>query len=71
MSDAAGASEGALAGAVLIDSTNAVEHGIGTLLSEPGTSGTQQISGFASLAQVVKAFHLFPRRPLAEPAGIS
>jgi hypothetical protein len=60
MLDAAGASEGTLAAGVLIDPTNAVEHGIGTLLTSPGTSGAQQISGLAPGARVVKAFHLFP-----------
>jgi 8-hydroxy-5-deazaflavin:NADPH oxidoreductase len=57
---AAGASDGTLAGGVLIDPTNAVEHGIGMLLTDPGTSEAQQISGLAPGAQVVKAFHLFP-----------
>jgi predicted dinucleotide-binding enzyme len=57
---AARVSDGTLAGGVLIDPTNAVEHGIGMLLTDPGTSGAEQISGLAPGTQVVKAFHLFP-----------
>lgn len=55
----AGATEGALAGTTLIDPTNSVEHGVGVLLTEPGTSAAQRIAELAPGAHVVKAFHLF------------
>lgn len=55
-----GADEGALAGIPVIDPTNAVEHGIGVLLTEPGTSGAQRIGASAPGARVVKAFHMIP-----------
>ncbi|MGN9837483.1 NADPH-dependent F420 reductase [Nonomuraea sp. H19] len=56
----AGAAEGTLDGTPLIDPTNAVEHGVGVLLTEPGSSGAHQVAEHAPGAQVVKAFHLFP-----------
>lgn len=56
----AGAAEGRLAGIPLIDPTNAVEHGVGVLLTAPGDSMARRIAGWAPGAQVVKAFHLFP-----------
>lgn len=55
----AGAQDGTLRGIPLIDPTNAVEHGIGVLLTPPGTSAAEQIAALAPGAQVVKAFHLF------------
>lgn len=57
----AGAADGALAGTPLIDPTNAVEHGVGVLLTERVSSGAQQIAKLAPGAHVVKAFHLRQR----------
>ncbi|MEV5412894.1 NAD(P)-binding domain-containing protein [Thermopolyspora sp. NPDC052614] len=56
----AGADEGLLAGVPLIDPTNAVEHGVGVLLTGPGESFAGRIARLAPGAHVVKAFHLFP-----------
>lgn len=56
----AGAAEGSLAGTPLIDPSNAVEHGVGDLLTPPGRSAAEQIADWAPGAAVVKAFHLFP-----------
>ncbi|MFK4087984.1 NADPH-dependent F420 reductase [Kribbella sp. NPDC020789] len=56
----AGAADGLLDGKVLIDPTNAVEHGVGVLLTGPGDSMARRIAGAAPGAQVVKAFHLLP-----------
>lgn len=56
----AGASDGSLDGMPLIDPTNAVEHGIGILLTEEGESMARRIATLAPGAHVVKAFHLFP-----------
>jgi predicted dinucleotide-binding enzyme len=64
-----GASEGVLEGMPLIDPTNAVTHGIGTLLTEPGESMAGRIAGLAPGARVVKAFHLFPAGQWASPPG--
>jgi 8-hydroxy-5-deazaflavin:NADPH oxidoreductase len=55
----AGAAEGSLAGTPLIDPTNAVEHGVGVLLTGAGESAAQRIASLAPGAHVVKAFHLF------------
>ncbi|MCM3882500.1 NADPH-dependent F420 reductase [Frankia sp. R82] len=55
----AGAAEGTLAGTPLIDPTNAVEHGVGVLLPEDGSSAASRIAAAAPGAHVVKAFHLF------------
>lgn len=57
---AAGGPDGALAGRPLIDCTNAVEHGVGTLLTVAGEAAAQRIAALAPGALVVKAFHLFP-----------
>lgn len=57
---AAGAGDGAIAGTPLIDPTNAVEHGVGVLLTAPGSSGAAHIAALAPGAHVVKAFHLLP-----------
>ncbi|MEU6713559.1 NAD(P)-binding domain-containing protein [Nonomuraea sp. NPDC046802] len=57
---AAGAPEGTLAGTPLIDPTNAVEHGVGALLTGPGEAMAQRIARLSPGAHVVKAFHLFP-----------
>ncbi|MDW5593875.1 NAD(P)-binding domain-containing protein [Conexibacter stalactiti] len=57
---AAGGADGALAGKLLIDCSNAVEHGIGTLLTPPGEAAAQRVAALAPGAHVVKAFHLFP-----------
>lgn len=56
-------------GTVLIDPTNAVEHGVGMLLTPPGESGAEQIAALAPGAHVVKAFHLFPADQWSDPAN--
>ena len=56
----AGAHEGALAGTALIDPTNAVEHGIGELLTGDGRAIAEHLADWAPGASVVKAFQLFP-----------
>jgi predicted dinucleotide-binding enzyme len=56
----AGADEGTMRGTVLLDPTNAVEHGVGVLQTPAGVSAAQQIATLALGAQVVKAFHLLP-----------
>ncbi len=56
----AGAADGTLAGTPLIDCSNAVDHGVGTLLTPPGEAAAERIAALAPGAQVVKAFHLFP-----------
>jgi predicted dinucleotide-binding enzyme len=56
---AAGAADGSLAGTPLIDPTNAVEHGVGELLTPDGVAAAEHVAGWAPGAQVVKAFHLF------------
>ncbi|WP_435822130.1 NADPH-dependent F420 reductase [Actinacidiphila alni] len=65
---AAGADEGALAGTVLIDPTNAVEHGVGVLLTGDGSMAAR-IAARAPGADVVKAFHLFPATQWTQGAG--
>ncbi|MFC7381439.1 NADPH-dependent F420 reductase [Sphaerisporangium rhizosphaerae] len=54
------APDGSLEGVPLIDPTNAVEHGVGVLLTGNGESAARRISALAPGARVVKAFHLFP-----------
>jgi predicted dinucleotide-binding enzyme len=55
----AGAAEGLLDGTPLIDPTNAVQHGVGIMLT--GTdSMAERIAALAPGAHVVKALHLFP-----------
>ena len=54
-----GAEDGTLSGVPLIDPTNAVEHGVGVLLTTVG-SAAQRVAELAPGANVVKAFHLFP-----------
>ncbi|WP_158889544.1 NADPH-dependent F420 reductase [Amycolatopsis anabasis] len=56
---AAGAADGSLAGTPLIDPTNAVEHGVGELLTRDGRAAAEHIADWAPGSQVVKAFHLF------------
>jgi len=56
----AGASDGLLEGTPLIDPTNAVAHGVGALLTQPGEPMARRIAELAPGAHVVKAFHLFP-----------
>lgn len=64
------AANGTLAGTPLIDPTNAVEHGVGVLLTERGASAAGRIAELAPGAHVVKAFHLFPaERWTRPPAG--
>lgn len=69
MLGAAGASEGLLAGTPLIDPTNAVEHGVGVLLTGHGDSMAKRIARLAPGAQVVKAFQLFPAGQWSRPPG--
>jgi 8-hydroxy-5-deazaflavin:NADPH oxidoreductase len=56
----AGAADGSLEGTALIDPTNAVEHGVGVVLTGPGEAMAQRIARLSPGAHVVKAFHLFP-----------
>jgi len=67
----AGASDGLLEGTPLIDPTNAVEHGVGMLLTEQGESMAERIARLAPGAYVVKAFHLFPAEQWVRPLGNS
>ncbi|GAA1008664.1 NADP oxidoreductase [Acrocarpospora pleiomorpha] len=60
MLGSAGAGEGLLAGTALIDPTNAVEHGVGVLVTGPGEAMAERIAKLSPGAHVVKAFHLFP-----------
>ncbi|RFU40022.1 NADP oxidoreductase [Actinomadura logoneensis] len=55
-------------GTVLIDATNAVEHGIGRLVIAPGESMAGRIANAAPGAHVVKAFHTFPFTQWALPS---
>jgi hypothetical protein len=64
-----GASDGVLQGMPLIDPTNAVTHGVGTLLTEHGEAMAGRIAGLAPGARVVKAFHLFPADQWTSPIG--
>ncbi|HWG24560.1 NADPH-dependent F420 reductase [Actinospica sp.] len=57
---AAGAGDGSLAGIPVLDPTNAVEHGVGTLLTTDGRAIAEHVADWAPGAHVVKAFHLFP-----------
>lgn len=57
---AAGGQVGVLTGKPLIDPTNAVEHGVGELLTSPERSGAERVAELAVGAQVVKGFHLLP-----------
>ncbi|GIE36856.1 NADP oxidoreductase [Actinoplanes italicus] len=66
---AAGAPAGSLTGKILIDPTNAVDHGVGVLRTEPGRALAQQIAGLAPGAHVVKALHLFPSTQWTTPAS--
>ncbi|SDM45662.1 NADPH-dependent F420 reductase [Allokutzneria albata] len=69
----AGAADGTLRGTPLIEPTNAVEHGVGVLLTE--TSAAQRVAELAPGAHVVKAFHLFAAdqwtKPDAEPVTVA
>ncbi|MDX3751106.1 NADPH-dependent F420 reductase [Streptomyces sp. AK08-02] len=62
-----GAADGVLDGTPLIDPTNAVAHGVGTLLTGQGESMAERIAGLAPGARVVKAFHLFPAAQWTSP----
>ncbi|MBS2538732.1 NAD(P)-binding domain-containing protein [Catenulispora sp. NF23] len=68
---ASGAYEGTLAGTPLIDPTNAVEHGVGTLLTADGDSMARRIAELAPGAHVVKAFNLFPAEQWQQTAALS
>jgi predicted dinucleotide-binding enzyme len=65
----AGAAEGLLDGTPLIDPTNAVEHGVGVMLTGLGDSMAQRIARLAPGAHVVKAFHLFPAEQWTRSLG--
>ena len=56
----AGAAAGSLAGTVLIDPTNPVDHGVGVIRVDDAPSAAARIAGLAPGSRVVKAFHLFP-----------
>ncbi|MEY9911181.1 putative dinucleotide-binding enzyme [Catenulispora sp. MAP12-49] len=64
-----GACDGALEATPLIDPTNAVEHGVGVLLTDAGDSAAKRIGRLAPGAHVVKAFHLFPAEQWSTPAA--
>ncbi|WP_260194505.1 NADPH-dependent F420 reductase [Actinophytocola gossypii] len=69
----AGAAGGSLAGTPLIDPTNAVEHGVGELVTADRRAIAEHIADWAPGAQVVKAFHMFPAdqwREGAEPVTV-
>lgn len=65
----AGASEGLLEGTPLIDPTNAVEHGVGVLLTGRDEAMAERITTLAPGAHVVKAFHLFPAEQWTRAPG--
>ncbi|MFD6713578.1 NADP oxidoreductase [Micromonospora sp. TSRI0369] len=67
MLTAAGGPAGALADLPLVDPTNAVEHGVGALQTEPARSAAGHIAALAPGAHVVKAFHLFPAERWVTP----
>jgi NADPH-dependent F420 reductase len=58
---------GGLAGSVLIDPTNPVEHGVGVVTVPGGGSAAERIAELAPGARVVKAFHLFPSTQWVDP----
>lgn len=55
-----GADQGALAGVVVIDPINPVQHGVGVLLTESGRSTATHIAETAPGSRVVKGFHMVP-----------
>ncbi|MFG2283328.1 NADPH-dependent F420 reductase [Streptomyces asoensis] len=63
-----GAADRVLDGTPLIDPTNAVTHGVGTLLTGDGESMAGRIAELAPGARVVKAFHLFPAARWTAPS---
>ncbi|GAA4019762.1 NAD(P)-binding domain-containing protein [Allokutzneria multivorans] len=69
----AGAAEGSLRGTPLVEPTNAVEHGVGVLLTT--TSAAERVAELAPGAHVVKAFHLFAAdqwtKPDAQPVTVA
>lgn len=69
MLDSVGAPDGTLDGVTLIDPTNSVAHGAGTLLTGQGESAAGRIARLAPGARVVKAFHLFPAEQWTYPRG--
>ncbi|MFD5516401.1 NADPH-dependent F420 reductase [Streptomyces sp. NPDC127066] len=69
MMGSVGASGGALEGTPLIDPTNAVTHGVGTLLTGDRESMAGRIARLAPGARVVKAFHLFAADQWTSPPG--
>jgi predicted dinucleotide-binding enzyme len=67
MLTAAGGPAGTLAGVPLIDPTNAVDHGVGVLRTDPARSAAEHVAALAPGAHVVKAFHLFPAQRWVTP----
>lgn len=66
----AGAAEGTLDGTTLIDSVNAVEHGVGVLLTENGGSAAQQVAALALGARSMPALvRSLARDPIASRGG--
>lgn len=66
-----GASQGALAGTVVIDPVNAVRHGVGVLLTDPGLSTASHIAETAPGSLVVKGFHMVPSTQWGTPGAAS
>ncbi|MBL7255547.1 NADPH-dependent F420 reductase [Paractinoplanes lichenicola] len=66
---AVGAPDGSLTGKPLIDPTNAVDHGIGVLRTDPGRAIAQRVAELAPGAHVVKALHLFPSTRWTAPTS--
>lgn len=66
-----GASQGALAGTVVIDPINAIQHGVGVLLTEPGRSTATHIAQAVPGSLVVKAFHMVPSTQWGAPGAAS
>ncbi|GAA4053580.1 NADPH-dependent F420 reductase [Nonomuraea soli] len=67
----AGAGDGAMRGTALIDPTNAVEHGVGVVLTGPGEAMADRIARLSPGANVVKAFNMFPADQWAEQSDVT
>lgn len=65
-----GAHDGALAGRVIVDCTNVVEHGTGRLVAPGEASMAELISALATGARVVKAFNLCPSHVWSSPPPV-
>lgn len=66
-----GANQGALAGVVVIDPINPVQHGAGVLLTESGRSAATHIAERAPGSRVVKGFHMVPSTQWGAPGAAS